>query len=171
LKAVSLATLHNTTSLQYEVNSVGAGVKAETNRLKREKLVKKNLDIVPWNPGFSVLNPNGRVIPGDKETPKNKDFFQNLNAQAGWNLRRRFEVTHNAVTKGFPFDPETMISISSKIECLRELKTELSQPTYGNSSNTGKMLINKKPKGQKSPNLFDSVKIAYWPIFKNKVLI
>ncbi|EMF3851666.1 TerL protein, partial [Salmonella enterica] len=43
------------------------------------------------------------------------------------------------------------------------LVTELSQPTW--SKNTvGKILVDKQPDGTKSPNLADSVMIAYAPM-------
>ena len=170
LKAVSMCTLNGASSMQYDCIGVGAGVKAETNRLKRSKIIKDTLDISPWNAGAGVLMPNGRVIEGDKESPKNKDFFHNLKAQAWWMLRTRFEKTAKAIRTCGKFDPETMISISSGLKCLREITTELSQVTL-KYKESGKMVINKKPDGAKSPNLADSVVMAYWPIFKRKVLI
>ena len=42
---------------------------------------------------------------------------------------------------------------------------ELSQPTYSQNSN-GKILVDKKPDGARSPNKADSVMIAFAPIRK-----
>ncbi|EFE7308104.1 TerL protein, partial [Escherichia coli] len=40
---------------------------------------------------------------------------------------------------------------------------ELSQPTWSKNA-TGKILVDKQPDGTKSPNLADSVMIAYAPM-------
>ena len=60
----------------------------------------KGVEFVSWNAGAGVLDPERRVIDGDSESPLNKDFYTNLKAQAWWELRRRFERTHRAVTDG-----------------------------------------------------------------------
>jgi phage terminase large subunit len=69
-------------------------------------------------------------------------------------LRRRFENTHKAVTeKVFKFSDE-MICIDGKIPCLDQIKKELAQPTKGLSARL-KLIVNKTPKGTRSPNLGD----------------
>jgi phage terminase large subunit len=88
-------------ALQYDCVGVGAGVKAETNRLIDEGLMPDNITLVPWNAGAEVLRPDHRIIPGDSNSPKNKDVYANLKAQAWWELRRRFERTYRAIN-----DPE-----------------------------------------------------------------
>lgn len=149
--------------LQYDCIGVGAGVKAETNRLIEEGIMSKKISLVPWNAADGVQDPKARVIPDDDQSPLNEDFYQNFSAQAGWALRRRFELTHRAVTDpSFTWNVEDLISIDSTLPLLRKLEKELSQPTVGQSANL-KMLINKKPKGSKSPNLFDAVKMLYFP--------
>jgi phage terminase large subunit len=149
--------------LQYDSIGPGAGIKAEWNRISGEGRAPRFVRLTPWNAGGEVLHPERHVIPGDRSSPKNEDFYHNLNAQAAWMLRRRFENTHRARTEGIRFDPDDLISIDSRIPLLRKLQKELSQPTVGYSGKM-KMLINKKPDGTKSPNLFDSVKMNYWPL-------
>ena len=64
-----------------------------------------------------------------RTNPLNKDFYQNLKAQAWWQLRRRFEKTHRMVC-GDGEDPhEELISLPSAPPLLRTLQKELSQPT------------------------------------------
>ena len=156
-------------SLQYDSISVGSGVKAETNRMKRAGTLPKGLEIVPWCAGAGVQNPGGRIIKGDRDSPTNKDFFANLKAQGGWSLRTRFVKTYDAVVNGKEYDPDELISLSSDLPKLHQLVLELSQPTY-TENDAGKVVINKTPKGSKSPNLYDSVVMDYFPILKAKFL-
>jgi hypothetical protein len=47
-----------------------------------------------------------------RDTPLNKDFYTDLKAQAWWELRRRFEKTHRAVTEGIAFDHDDLINLT-----------------------------------------------------------
>jgi hypothetical protein len=149
--------------LQYDSIGVGAGVKAETNRLNDEGDMPKYIGIASWNAGAKVLQPDDRVIPDDDESPLNKDFYRNLKAQAWWQLRLRFERTHRAVTKGVKYDRDDLISLPSDLPLLRTLEKELSQPTASKDSRM-KLLIDKQPEGTRSPNLADAVVMCYWPV-------
>jgi len=168
-KAVLYSKLYKINSLQYDCIGVGAGVKAETNRLGREGKLPKHLDIVPWNAGAGPLFPKARIIPGDIDSPRNKDFYANLKAQAWWQLRIRFEKTYKAVIHGEEYDHEELISLPSGLKELHQLVDELSQAILKPGSL--KILVDKKPSGTKSPNLADAVAIAFWPIQKRRVLI
>ncbi|MBR1216196.1 hypothetical protein [Bradyrhizobium sp. JYMT SZCCT0180] len=149
--------------LQYDSVGVGAGVKAEGNRLKDDGLMPKFVNLTSWNAGAAVLNPDDRVIPHDDESPLNKDFYGNLKAQAWWQLRLRFERTHRAVRDGVKYDRDELISLPSTLPLLRTLEKELSQPTMGKNSRM-KLIIDKQPEGTRSPNLADAVVMAYWPV-------
>ena len=149
--------------LQYDSIGVGAGVKAEANRLADEYLLPKSITLVPWNAGAEVLRPEGYVVEGDRSSPKNKDFYANLKAQAWWELRLRFERTWRAVNdKSFTWDADQLISIPSTLPLLRKLEKELSQATASRSPRM-KLVVDKKPEGSKSPNLADAVVMAFWP--------
>lgn len=161
-KAVASLGIRNVV-MQYDSIGVGAGVKAETNRLMREGLLSKRISLVPWNAGASVENPDEHVLKGDSKSPINKDFYKNLKAQAGWQLRLRFERTHKAVTEGIQYRASELISIDSTIPLLKKLQKELSQPTTDHDSRM-KLMINKTPEGTKSPNLADAVVMCYFPI-------
>ena len=151
--------------LQYDCVGVGAGVKAEANRLTDERLMPPGVRLVPWAAGAAVEDPEGRVIPGDKNSPLNKDFYLNLKAQAWWSVARKFEHTWRAVTEpGFRWDPEMIISVSSSIPLLRKLQKELSQATATTDNSKMKLQIVKAPEGTKSPNCADAVIMAFFPL-------
>lgn len=149
--------------LNYDSIGVGSGVKAETNRLDEEDLLPAGLRIVQWNAASSVLDPRQRIEPDDEDTPRNEDFYKNLKAQAWWELRRRFERTHRAVTEdNFSYDPDLLISLPSSLPLLRKLEKELSQAISAFNSSM-KLMVDKSPEGTKSPNLADAVVMAFWP--------
>jgi phage terminase large subunit len=149
--------------VQYDSVGVGAGVKSEANRLEEEQTMPKGLYFVPWSAGAKVLDPDDHVIPDDRESPLNQDFYANLKAQAWWELRRRFERTHKAVSEGERHDPATLISLPSSLPNLQKLRKELSQATRGRTGAL-KMIINKTPEGTRSPNMADAVVMAFWPL-------
>lgn len=151
-----------TVQVQYDCIGVGAGVKAEINRLKEELLLPKNIRFAPWDAGAAVLRPEGRVIEDDPDSPRNKDFYANLKAQGWWELRGRFERTFRAVTEGEKYDTDDLISLPSTLPNLAQIVLELSQPTYGQSGRL-RLLINKKPDNSKSPNYGDGIMMCYWP--------
>lgn len=148
--------------LQYDCIGVGSGVKSEGNRLAQDGLMPDGLMLVPWNAGAKVLDPDERLIPGDKQSPLNKDYFHNFKAQAWWHLARRFERTHRAVTEKISFPPGQLISLPSSLPRLRQIEKELSQATQSPSASL-KMVVNKTPEGTKSPNIADAIVMAYFP--------
>lgn len=151
--------------VMYDVNGPGAGVKAEINRLEDDGQLPAGINFVPWWAGGAVLQPYGNVIPDDEKSPRNRDFFQNLKAQAWWQVARKFERTWRAVEEGLEFDPEQLIAISSQIPkaVLSKLMKELSQPVMVRSSSL-KLMVDKTPEGMRSPNLGDAFVMAYWPV-------
>lgn len=150
---------------QYDCIGVGAGVKTEYNRLTQDDHIvdPTKLPFVPWNAGAGVVKPYERIIPDDEESLMNKDFFDNLKAQAWWALRTRFYKTHKAREEGIVYPVDDLISLDSSMPLLEQLKKELAQPTRGQSSRL-KMLVDKKPPGTKSPNLADSGVQAFFPL-------
>lgn len=149
--------------LQYDSIGVGAGVKAEGNRLKDDAVFPKFVNLVSWNAGAAVLNPDDHVVKDDDESPINKDFYRNLKAQAWWQLRLRFERTHFAVTNGIKYDQMDLISLPSDLPLLRTLEKELSQPTVVKDTRM-RLVIDKMPEGTRSPNLADAVVMMFWPV-------
>jgi phage terminase large subunit len=152
-------------NMQYDSIGVGAGVKAESNRLVDEDLMPKFVSLVSWNAGSAVLEPDERVVEDDDESPLNKDFYKNLKAQAWWQLRLRFERTHRAVEKNDPhmYDQDDLISLPSDLPLLRSIQKELSQPTAKKDPRM-RLMIDKAPEGTKSPNLADAIVMCFWPV-------
>jgi len=152
----------------YDCIGVGSGVKTEYNRLTTdEHIIDSNkVPFIPWNAGASVIDPWDRIIPDDNESLQNKDFFDNLKAQAWWSLRTRFYKTFKARTEGAVYPVDELISIDGNMPLLEQLKKELAQPTVGHSSRL-KLLIEKKPDGMRSPNLADSGVLAFFPVADN----
>ncbi|WP_089177137.1 hypothetical protein [Bosea sp. AS-1] len=149
--------------LQYDCIGVGAGVKAESNRLADDGLLPSTIRFVPWNAGAEVLNPKGRVVEKDRDSPLNADFYKNLKAQAWWQLRLRFERTWRAVNDpSFTWTADELISLPSDLPLLRKVEKELSQATADKTPSM-KLVVDKTPEGTRSPNLADAIVMAFWP--------
>jgi phage terminase large subunit len=158
--------------IQYDSVGVGAGVKAEANRLASVGSLKSTMQFVPWSAGAKVQFPDRHLLKDengaqDRQSPTNKDFYQNLKAQAWWELRLRFERTYKAVTQGTQYEPDELISLPSDTPNLRQLQKELSQATATRSTSTLKLVVEKTPPGTRSPNMADSVVMAYWPMVQS----
>ena len=161
-KAILNCKLHQADELHYDCVGVGSGVKGECNRLKTERLLPTRLKVVSWNGGSSVLDPEKHIIPDDPESPKNKDLFDNLKAQAYWSARQRFEKTYMFATQGIEYPVDEMVALDSSLPHHHELVKELSQPTQS-PNKAGKIVVDKQPEGTKSPNLADCFVMSYHP--------
>lgn len=160
--------------LYYDSVGIGAGVKAEANRLKDDDEIRfpRGLLILPWDAGAAALFPDKPVVEGAKrgESPINKDFFENLKAQGWWQLARRFEKTWRVITQGADIDPSDLISLPSDLPLLRQLQKELSQPVFKKSKRL-RLMVDKQPNGTRSPNLGDAIMMAYWPTRQRKPMV
>lgn len=170
-KTTAEAAVRQPITIHYDCIGVGAGIKAEANRLKTEVdpatgkvLMPKGITFMDWNAGGKVLRPEERVIKSDPQSPLNKDFYTNVKAQAWWALRRRAEKTYRMIKEGIKYPTHELMSLSSKIPKIEQVKRELSQPVMIYRPGSLKMIVDKKPEGSKSPNLADSVVMNYFPI-------
>lgn len=161
-------------NFSYDADGLGASVRGDARKIneRREAQALQNrkapklIRVTPfrgsasgealYQPDSYVLGPDGKPL--DRT---NKDFYANLKAQSWWSLRYRFQHTYAAVN-GKAYDPDAIISISSKVKELSRLTMEFSQPRYL-INGAGKILIDKMPDGVASPNLSDAVMIAYAP--------
>jgi hypothetical protein len=89
-----------------------------------------------------------------------------MKAQAWWAFRSRVYKTWRAVVHGDVYPADELVSFDSTMTNLHALIKELAQPTRGVSSGT-RMIVNKKPAGTKSPNMADSVIMAFFPAPEN----
>lgn len=143
---------------KYDSDGLGAGARGDARIIneRRAKAGQRVVQAVPYRGSEAVFEPEGE----DEKGRKNKDHFANRKAQSWWALRRRFLKTYRAVVEGQPFNPDELISISSRCGNYSKLMTELSQATYSINA-VGKKLIEKSPDGIKSPNMADSVVIRF----------
>jgi len=174
-KALIICKPYAPLDLQYDCIGIGAGIKAECNRLKDMGLMPEGINLVPWRAGDNVQDPFERVIKNDDKSPMNRDFFLNLRAQAWWSVSRLFYNTWRMVTQHrvdseeeeVTFDPSEMIAIdASKIDTgtLHRLRDELIQVTATQATQKLKMAIEKAPDGAPSPNLADALIMALFPM-------
>ena len=169
-RAIPACVDYGVTRLAYDSIGVGAGFKVEINNMKKSLDEKGrstfpcHLLVLPWNAGASPVDPDGNIIPGDDKSPTNDDQYANLKAQAWFRLRTRFKKTYEAVRNGAPYVQSEIISIDSSIPKLHQIKNELSQAQSKKSEANGKTIVDKKPKGGKSPNLADAIVMCYCPV-------
>jgi phage terminase large subunit len=147
-------------SLYYDGDGLGAGVRGDARIINEQRRAegRPEIEAETFRGSGAVCDPDGEMI----ANRKNADLFANAKAQAYWSVRMRFQATWRAVIKGLEFNPDDIISIDPNLPDLPALTMELSQPTY-RLNTIGKILVDKKPDGAKSPNLADAVVIAYNP--------
>jgi phage terminase large subunit len=170
-KAHDICESEQIPEFRYDADGMGVSVKGDSRKINETR--GTNIEIKPHHGSGAVIHPTQRIeqIETDPEKQRddrtNEDYYKNFKAQAWFSVRLRFARTHRAVEamkrgEAFDGDPDTLISISSKIPKLVQLTSELSQATYIENG-AGKMLIDKAPDGMRSPNMADSVVIAYAP--------
>jgi hypothetical protein len=146
---------------RYDGDGLGAGVRGDARMINQQRVASgvRALQVDIFRGSDGVLDPEGTVegtIGSDGDAGRtNQDYFANRKAQAWWSLRRRVQKTFKWVTDGVRCNPDEIVSISSSCPHYLALVSELSQPTYS-INGAGKILINKKPNGMKSPNLADA---------------
>jgi len=154
----------------YDSIGVGAGVKAQLGRIAK-------VNIQGFNAGGAVLHPESEYMAGKK----NKDMFANIKAQAWWHVRDRFYKTWRSVEARradpnctLEYKPDELISLSSSIPKLEYLKAELSRPWVDYDGN-GKVKVESKKdmkkRGIPSPNMADSLIMAYAPLIRKPMVI
>ena len=151
---------------RYDADGLGAGIRGDARVIndRRKAQNVRQLSVIGFRGSEAVVDPDG-IVEGTKGSPgdkgrTNKDYFANRKAQAWWSLRRRFERTYQWVVNDRECDPDEIISISKACPNHLKLVAELSQPTFS-TNGVGKIVIDKKPNGMKSPNLADAVVIRY----------
>jgi len=99
-----------------------------------------------------------------RKAKTNGQTFKNKRAQYYWRLRDRFYQTYLAVEKKRYIDPELLISISSDIECINKLRSEVCSIPLKNNGN-GQIQIMSKLEMERvyklpSPNLADALMMS-----------
>ena len=95
----------------------------------------------------------------------NEDTFKNKRAQYHWSIRDRFYNTYLAVVKGEYTDPDKLISLSSDITHLQQLRAEMCRiPRKPNGAGLIQIMGKEEMKNRhkiSSPNIADSVIMAF----------
>ena len=149
--------------------------------LKRQvdtALEHKHIDYFMFRGSEGAEDPDVTYIDSsDRDSKKiktNKETFLNRRAQYYWKLRDRFYSTYRAVTKGEYIAPDELLSLSSDITCLDQLRAEVCRIPLKRNNNgkiqiMSKLDMSKKPYELPSPNMADSLMMAmYAPKPKTK---
>lgn len=148
----------------------GDGMGVALRQIASDALTGKSIEPHMFRGSEAADNPSALYMPageGKKEIKgkTNKDTFFNKRAQYYWYLHDRFYNAYLAVEKGQYIDPDKMISLSSEIECLDQLRAEVCRIPKKPNGN-GKIQImskeemKKKPYELPSPNLADSLMMS-----------
>lgn len=141
--------------LVYDSVGVGASVKVGL----KDRITNKNITVHGFGGGESPTS--GRYA----DDRLNEDVFLNKRAQYWWLLRDRLERTYRAIEKNEYFDPRTMISISSDIKDLEQLKSELVRQQRKRTSGSRLIQLQSKDEMRKqgipSPNMADAVVMLF----------
>lgn len=150
----------------WDCDGMGVGLRKQV----LESLSGKHMDHVMFKGSEGVLNPKSIYQPyddaPDSKAKTNEHTFKNRRSQEYKGLADRFYNTYRAVVKKEYVDPADMISLSSDIEHLSALRSELSRiPLKPNGSGLiqvmSKIEMARAPLRIKSPNLADSVYMSY----------
>lgn len=166
---------HGLAEFDYDADGIGANVRGDARVINERRKANKARQVraVGYRGSAAVVDPDGIVegtIGGEGDAGRtNGDYFANHKAQSWWALRRRFQKTFRWVQwvetggkEGTPCGIDEIISLNPKNPMLTKLTAELSQVTY-RQNEVGKLVIEKRPNGVKSPNMADTVVIRYAP--------
>ena len=165
-KAFSIAEELDLDEFRYDSDGLGAGVRGDARVINERRHAQGIAPIraMGFRGSEAVVRPDDMVEgtrgrDGSKGRT-NKDYFMNRKAQSWWSLRARFQKVYRWVVEGIASPPDEIISIDEDCPGLWELCAELSQPTF-QINGVGKIVIDKKPDGQKSPNRADAAMIVF----------
>ena len=148
-------------SIIYDATGVGAMAGSKFDEIN-EQGSYRTVEHSKFMAGGAVVNPE-QDYSADMQ---NKDMFSNLKAQSWWLVADRFRNTWNAINNGAEYEPGELISISSDIDNLEQLLTELSTPKK-DYDGAGRVKVESKKDLQKreinSPDLADAFIMAFAP--------
>ena len=151
----------------WDCDGMGVSLKRQVS----SALAGKKIDYVMFKGSESPDNPEAEYIDTKEYTKgrykSNKDTFYNKRAQYYIRLRDRCYATYRAVVKGEYINPDDMISFSSEIECMDQLRAEVCRLPVKPSNNGKIQMLSKvemarKPYELPSPNLADSLMMSMY---------
>lgn len=167
-RAFECADKYRCDDFVYDNIGVGAAVKVHL----KKAAIPRGMSIHGFGGADGVDNPDdyygvddSTTVAEDDGYRKNRDMFKNKRAQYWWYLRERFEKTYQAVVKGEYINPDELISLSSDLTYLKELKSELIKVQRKRGGNSRLIQIESKDdmkkRGAASPNLADSLVMSF----------
>lgn len=149
------AIKHKAVRIYYDAVGVGAGAKSDFNRLASRDYVAEAY--------IGASSPEGKdnIYIDDQ---KNSDYFMNQKAQSWWAIRKRLENTIRLINNE-KIDHKKCLFLDGSMKNIDKLINELSQATYDHDNR--KLIVDKAPNGEKSPNLADALVMAFTRSLKN----
>lgn len=163
--ATGLAIQDNVDIFLWDCDGLGIGLNRQVNRTFEGKPTL----VAQYKGSEKVDFPDAPFEPADKisiqNQKTNKKAIKNCRAQYYFELRNRIYKTYIAVTQHSYTDPDQMISFSSDISELTQLRSELCRLPIKPNPNGMFELFTKEEMKRKfkipSPNLADSVKMLW----------
>jgi phage terminase large subunit len=162
--ALDLALNDRADYFVWDCDGLGVSLKRQVDAA----LENKKVEYVMYKGSEAPEDPEAASFEGGVQRSKsNRETFTNKRAQYWWRLRSRFEATHRAVSKGQYIDPDEMISLSSSIDKLDQLRSEvcripLKRTNSGKIQIMSKIEMAKKPYEIPSPNMGDALMMAMY---------
>jgi len=155
--ALDYAKNHGADCFTWDCDGLGVALKRQVDTA----LEDTEIDWYMFKGSERVEDPDEICVSAEKaeNIRTNKQMFKNKRAQYYARLRDRFYHTYQAVNKKVFTDPDKMISISSDIKCLVQMRSEICRVPEKKNGN-GLFQIMAKPEMKKlgimSPNIADS---------------
>jgi phage terminase large subunit len=148
----------------WDGDGMGIGGKLQVQQALNGKRIEQVVFKGSEGPEFPDLLYMPNENDSKSNSKSNKDTFKNKRAQYYVLLKDRFFNTYRAVVKDDYVDPDKMISISSAIPNLRELRAEVCRIPEKPGGSNGKIQILSKAEMMKmeikSPNMADAMMMA-----------
>jgi phage terminase large subunit len=156
----------------WDCDGMGIGGKLQV----QQKLDGKRITQHTFKGSEGADEPDRYYMPNENDTKQNsktnKDTFKNKRAQYYVALKDRFFNTYRSVVKGQYVDHDTMISISSTIPKLNEIRAEVCKIPEKPGGSNGRIQILSKEEMRKmeikSPNMADAMMMAMVSLKPNK---
>lgn len=137
-------------ALYYDVGGVGAGIRSHLAEIGARSYSRR-----PVNFGGKV---QGAAVKYTRQTT-NADFFSRANAQMGWAVRLRANMTRRLLD-GDDVSRDRCLFIDPRLPRLEGYLAQLSQPEADEDA-SGRMTIDKTPDDAPSPDRYDGTVLAF----------
>jgi len=159
--AVSYAIENQADMFVWDTDGMGVSLKRQVEQALEGKKITMKMFSGAKKPEFptKIYKP----LNEHKKQKKNREVFKNRRAQYYWYLRDRFYRTFLAVEKGEYHDPAKLISISSSINDLALLRSEVCRIPRKYNAQGMIQIMNKKEMLKlkiQSPNIADSLMMS-----------